>query len=44
MNLPGLKIKPRKSTTPPDDYTKWGWYVMAALAVLWMLYSFLYHK
>lgn len=46
MNLPGLKLRPRRGgvSPEPDDYSKWGWYVMAAMAVVWILYSLIYGK
>ena len=43
MNLPGLKIKPRRNI-PPDDYTKWGWYAMAVVAGLWIVYSLFFNE
>jgi len=44
MDLPGLKIKPRKNALPPDDYSKWGWYAMAVMAVAWIIYDLFIRK
>ncbi|WP_262385981.1 hypothetical protein [Hymenobacter sp. BT491] len=44
MNLPGLKPRPKKFDTPPDNYARWGWYIMGAMAVIWILYNLLQGK
>ena len=44
MDLPGLKLKRRPNAPPPDDYSKWGWYIMAAMAVVWVIYDVFFKK
>ncbi|WP_262908708.1 hypothetical protein [Hymenobacter translucens] len=44
MKLPGLKLRPRRDDTPPDNYTKWGWYAMAVLSIAWIVYSLFFDK
>ncbi|WP_375433671.1 hypothetical protein [uncultured Hymenobacter sp.] len=43
--LPGLKRRPRTySDENPRDPSKWGWYIMAVIAVLWLAYSLFFNK
>jgi hypothetical protein len=39
MKLPGLKRRPIRDEDPNDNYTRWGWYAMILMAVLWAVYS-----
>ena len=39
MKLPGLKIRPRRDDAPEDDYSKWGWYAMACVAFLVIVFQ-----
>jgi hypothetical protein len=39
MKLPGLKLRPKRDDVPEDNYSKWGWYAMAILSVLWIIYN-----
>lgn len=43
--VPGLKRRPRTySDENPRDPSKWGWYMMAVIAVLWLVYSLFFNK
>ncbi|MBC6609776.1 hypothetical protein H8B15_02505 [Hymenobacter sp. BT507] len=46
MNLPGLKMRRRTGGAPqePDNYSKWGWYAMAVLALAWIIYNLFFDK
>ncbi|WP_262489744.1 hypothetical protein [Hymenobacter sp. DG25B] len=40
MKLPGLNRPPRRTSS--DNYAKWGWYAMAVIVLLWILYNIFY--
>jgi hypothetical protein len=46
MNLPGLKLRPRRpgSEPPSDDSGKWALYVLAVLTIGWIIYSLFFYK
>ncbi|WP_257869964.1 hypothetical protein [Hymenobacter sp. J193] len=40
MRMPGMNRRPRPDYN--DRYTKWGWYTMALIAAVWVIYELFY--